>query len=123
MPPILERRREQLNLPSFTAFRRINEKLIYYFVLLLLLAFTACSEKDNPSEVKIFGYKLDQFINPDTVRIHIDPQADATIDFRSLFAYEIVSSTDGFSPRQSSYAGYELALGNFFARYYVPMTP
>jgi hypothetical protein len=45
------------------------KKLIYLLVLLLLLALTACSEKDNPSDVKILGYKLDQFINPDTVRI------------------------------------------------------
>ena len=60
------------------------KKLIYLLVLLLLLAFTACSEKDNPSEVKILGYKLDQFINPDTVRIYIDPQAEADLGCSSL---------------------------------------
>lgn len=96
------------------------KKLIYLLVILLLLAFTACSEKDNPSEVKILGYKLDQFINPDTVRIHIDPQAEADLEYRSLFAYEIVSSTDGFSPRQSAYAGYDLPWKTFSQGYYVP---
>ena len=96
------------------------KKLIYLLVLLLLLALTACSEKDNPSDVKILGYKLDQFINPDTVRNHIDSEADETIDFRPLFAYEIVSSTDGFSPRQSAYAGYDLPWDIFSQGYYVP---
>ncbi len=87
--------------------------------LLLFLTLTACSEKD-PTDNPILGYLLDQFINADTVRVHVDPAADDTDDFRSLFAYEIVSGEDGFSPRQSVNAGYDIPWDKFSAGYLVP---
>ncbi len=88
-------------------------------VLLLLFALTACSEKD-PTDNHVTGYKLDQFISASYVRAIVDSTADETDDFRSLFAYEIVSGADGFSPRLSSNAGYDLPWNLFSGGYLVP---
>ena len=97
------------------------KKLIYLCAMIaLLLSLAACSENDNPTDEDVLGYRMDQFINADSVRNHVDSSADATDDFRSLFAYEIVSSEDGFSPRQSSYAGYDLTWDLFAGGYFVP---
>ncbi len=97
------------------------KKLTYLgAILALLLSLVACSENDNPTDEDVLGYKLDQFISADSVRNHVDSEADATDDFRSLFAYEIVSSGDGFSPRASSFAGYDLPWNIFAGGYFVP---
>lgn len=83
-------------------------------VLSILFVFTACSEKDdNPTGVQVHGIKLDQFINLALVADSVDATVADTTDLRGLFAYEIVSGEDGFSPRQSSYAGYDLAWNSF----------
>ncbi|MFO8144590.1 MAG: hypothetical protein R6T89_02490 [Candidatus Syntrophosphaera sp.] len=96
-------------------------KLCYLCVIpFLMLGLFACSEKDDITDVDILGYRLDQFIDADSVRNVVDPEAEATQDFRSLFAYEIVSSEDGFSPRMSSNAGYDLPWNIFSGGYLVP---
>lgn len=94
---------------------------IILFALLALLAF-GCSEKDdNPTDVNVYGYKLDQFITQTAVRDIVDATAADSIDFRGLFAYEIVSADeDQWSPRQSSNAGYDLAWETFKEGFYVP---
>lgn len=94
------------------------------FSLLLLVFLTllmfSCSEKDdNPTNVDFYGYKLDQFISNTILRDLIDPNASDTLNFRELFAYEIEAS-DGFSPRNSSYAGYDLTWNFFKEGYIVP---
>ncbi len=97
------------------------KKLIYSVAaILLLLGLVACSENDNPSDNPILGYSLDQFVNADTVRALVDAGAPDTLDFRGLYSYEIVSADDGFSPRSSSYAGYDLSWALFKAGYLVP---
>jgi hypothetical protein len=97
------------------------KKLSYLmFVLLLLAGMTACSENDNPTDNDVLGYKLDQFISAAAVRAVVDSTADETDDFRPLFAYEIVSSVDGFSPRDSQFAGYDLPWQTFMDGYLVP---
>ena len=88
-------------------------------VLIALLLLSACSEKDNPTDTNIYGYKLDQFINPDSVSAYVDANAATPNSFRSLFNYEIVGS-DGFSPRASVNAGYDLPFNQFSQGYYVP---
>jgi len=96
------------------------KKLSYLiFALLVLFSVMACSEK-NPTDNYVLGYLLDQFINTDSVLVHVDPTADPGTDFRALYAYEIVSAEDGFSPRQSSYAGYDLPWETFSDGYLVP---
>lgn len=98
------------------------KKLSYLGIILpfLLLALAACSENDNPTGDPILGYKLDQFISADSVQNAVDPGAEEPADLRSLFACEIVSGEDGFSPRASSYAGYDLPWETFAAGYLVP---
>ena len=83
------------------------KKFSVILIAILTLFMFACSEKDdNPTEVNVYGYKLDQFIFNTVLRDLIDPNASDTLNFRNLFAYEIIAS-DGFSPRNSSYAGYD----------------
>ncbi len=92
-----------------------------FIIAILALLLGACSEKDNTNDnAKIYGYKLDQFINMQAVQLAIDPTAADTSDFRMLYAYEIVSAADGFSPRASSYAGYDLPWEEFSLGYVVP---
>ncbi len=87
---------------------------------LLTLFIFACSEKDdNPTDTNIYGYKLDQFIPNATLRDLVDPTASDTLNFRELFAYEIVAS-DSFSPRASTNAGYDLTWNFFKEGYLVP---
>lgn len=96
------------------------KKLIYLgFALLFVLVLTSCSENDTTGN-PVLGYLLEQFINADSVRVSVDPNAEATDDYRSLFAYEIVSGEDNFSPRQSINAGYDLLWEQFSAGYLVP---
>lgn len=87
--------------------------------VLLLLAFTACSEKDNTTDAKIYGYLLEQFVTQDAVTQITDPSADAEADFRTLYNYEIIAG-DGFSPRLSSNAGYDLNWSIFKTGFIVP---
>ncbi len=90
-------------------------------VIALAMALSGCSEKDNnPTDTAIYGIKLEQFIDPVQVTDSLDAEAADTLDFRSLFAYEIVSGDDGFSPRQSSYAGYDLNWSAFKEGFLVP---
>lgn len=102
------------------------KKLLYLLpALCLLLSMTACSENDNPTDVPpdtthVYGYQLEQFIDQATVTDSVDATAADSLDFRGLFAYEIVSGTDGFSPRQSSFAGYDLNWDTFRSGYLVP---
>ena len=87
--------------------------------VLLLLSFTACSEDDNTTDPKIYGYLLEQFVSTDAVIQITDPSAEANTDFRDLYTYEIVAS-DGYSPRNSSNAGYDLDWDVLKAGYIVP---
>ena len=94
---------------------------IIFLLVLALFAVMACSEKDNnPTDVQVHGIKLDQFINQALVADSLDSTAADTLEFRGLYAYEIVSGEDGFSPRQSSYAGYDLNWNAFKQGYLVP---
>ncbi len=86
----------------------------------LLLLLFACSENDDPTNTDILGYSLDQFISTTAVHDSVDAASDAGLDFRGLFSYEIVSSTDGFSPRASVNAGYDLPWSTFAQGYFVP---
>ena len=97
------------------------KRTLLLVAMLLLLLITACSEKDKPTDTNIYGYKLNQFISQTAVRDLVDPtQADST-DFRSLFAYEIVSADeDGWSPRLSVNAGYDLNWEFFKEGFLVP---
>lgn len=77
--------------------------------IIAIFGMVACSEKDdNPTDVGVYGYKLDQFITKSAVAAHIDSTAADSTEFRNLYNYEIVSGTDGFSPRLSANAGYDL---------------
>jgi len=88
-------------------------------VILFLLLLSACSEKDNPTDTNIYGYKLDQFISPDSVSAYVDATAELPNSFRHLFNYEIVGE-DGFSPRASVNAGYDIPFSQFSEGYLVP---
>lgn len=92
------------------------------FIIILLLSLVACSEKDdnNPTTVHLWAYQLDQFINKDAVTDSLDASAPDSADFRKLYNYEIVSGADGFSPRQSQYAGYDLDWNTFRQGFFVP---
>ncbi|MDY0150662.1 MAG: hypothetical protein RBS43_00140 [Candidatus Cloacimonas sp.] len=94
---------------------------ILLFVLLVLLTF-GCSEKDdNPTDTNIYGYSLDQFISKTAVRDVVDATQPDSLDFRSLFAYEIVSADSlPWSPRMSSNAGYDLPWESYKQGFYVP---
>ncbi|MDD2331504.1 MAG: hypothetical protein PHI68_02495 [Candidatus Cloacimonetes bacterium] len=91
-------------------------------ILLPLLLLFACSEKDDktPTDTNIYGYKLEQFVAKNVVNALIDEDAPEEDDYRDLYAYEIVSADDGFSPRESAYAGYDLSWGAFREGYIVP---
>jgi len=92
--------------------------LLMIFVLLLM---SACSEKDNnPTDVDVYGYNLEQFVSKNVVYACVDCDAPDSTDLRGIFAYEIVSGADGFSPRQSSYAGYDLPWNIFKTGYLMP---
>jgi hypothetical protein len=98
------------------------KQLLYIcFTSIIILAVFGCSEKDNnPTDVQVYGYKLEQFINQSLVADLVDAEVADTSEFRGLFAYEIVSTEDGFSPRMSSYAGYDLPWETFKEGYLVP---
>lgn len=88
-------------------------------VLSFLLLLSACSEKDKPTDANIYGYKLDQFVSHAAVTAYVDSLAAMPNNFRHLFNYEIVGS-DGFSPRASDNAGYDLSFAQFSEGYLVP---
>lgn len=99
----------------------VKQLLMLLGVMCLLLLSFGCSEKDdNPTNVQVQGYKLDQFIINSTVIDSLDPAQPDSLEFRDLYAYEIVSGEDGFSPRMSSYAGYDLPWQSFKAGYLIP---
>ncbi len=99
----------------------MKKLLIILSAIILLAVLIGCSEKDdNITDIQTQGYKLDQFINQAIVTDSLDAAAPDTLDFRGLFAYEIVSGEDGFSPRMSSYAGYDLNWETFKNGYLVP---
>lgn len=98
------------------------KKLILLLLsLLLLFMLVACSEKDDDpiTPDATMGYSLDQFITKGVVNDSVDITAADSVDYRSLFAYQIVGS-DGWSPRQSSNAGYDLSWNQFKAGYLIP---
>ncbi|PKN79352.1 MAG: hypothetical protein CVU48_05560 [Candidatus Cloacimonetes bacterium HGW-Cloacimonetes-1] len=99
----------------------MKKTLFLFITILALLLLSACSEKDNnPLDTNIYGYSLDQFIDKAVVTDSLDTTAADSLDFRNLYNYEIVSATDGFSPRNSSYAGYDLGWNAFRNGYIVP---
>ncbi len=94
---------------------------LFIIIAIIALLIGACSEKDKDNNTAtIYGYRLEQFVDIDAVRLVVDPTEADTTDLRMLFAYEIVSSADGFSPRASSYAGYDLPWEEFERGYIVP---
>ncbi|HQQ67786.1 MAG TPA: hypothetical protein PLX77_03050 [Candidatus Cloacimonadota bacterium] len=96
------------------------KKAIFSLLLLgMLLAFTACSENDNGTDPKIYGYILEQFVGKEAVNLITDPEPEEGDDFRGLYNYEIVAS-DGFSPRNSSNAGWDLKWDVLKTGYIVP---
>lgn len=79
----------------------------------------ACSEKDDdPTDVNVYGYRLGQFIDQAAVAALVDSAPDS-LDLRNLFAYEIIAA-DGWSPRQSVNAGYDLSWALFNDCFLVP---
>lgn len=97
------------------------KRIAFILFASLLLLFVACSEKDdNPTDVNVYGYSLDQFITKSVVANSVDSAAD-TLELRQLFNYEIVSGDeDAWSPRQSVNAGYDLNWESFRLGYLVP---
>lgn len=95
----------------------------YLFVLLaiaLLFAVSACSEKDNILEPEILGYLLEQFVDAQAIHQITDPTDEDSLDFRSLYNYEIVA-TDDYSPRSRlETAGYDLDWAVLKTGYMVP---
>lgn len=109
--------------PSASKIKRRFNTLKKYLVLLVALAmmlgFTACSDDDNGTQADILGYSLDQFFTiADAIAI-TNPADTENTDYRSLYAYEIVGS-DGWSPRGSVNAGYDLLWNTFKSGYIVP---
>ena len=98
---------------------KMREKSFLLVLMAVLLLLSACSEKDKPTDTTIYGYKLDQFVSADSVTAYVDASAELPNNFRHLFNYEIVGE-DGFSPRASSNAGYDLSFGQFSEGYLVP---
>jgi hypothetical protein len=89
--------------------------------IIILFALTACSEKDdNPTDVQVQGIRLEHFVSKALVADSVDATVADSTDLRGLFAYEIVSGEDGFSPRQSSYAGYDINWNTFKQGFLVP---
>lgn len=96
------------------------KKLTYLiFIALLLFGLFACSEDDKPTDARILGYSLDQFIDANAVRAKITSDPEDTEDYRALFNYELVAS-DGFTPRQGQTGGYDLPWSILQQGYYVP---
>lgn len=89
------------------------------FIVVILLIFTACSEDDDTTSTAIYGYSMDQFVNQAEILAITDSEADQEEDFRNLYAYQILAE-DGFSPRNSSNAGYDLDWDVFSQGYLVP---
>lgn len=99
----------------------MNKLLLIMLSLITILGMVACSEKDdNPTDVGVYGYKLDQFITKSVVTAHVDSTAADSTEFRGLYNYEIISGEDGFSPRLSSNAGYDLNWNAFKEGFLVP---
>lgn len=97
----------------------MKKYLVLLVALAMMLGFTACSDKDNGTQLDILGYSLDQFITiEDAIQI-TNPADTENTDYRSLYAYEIVGS-DGWSPRGSVNAGYDLLWNTFKTGYLVP---
>ncbi|PKN73850.1 MAG: hypothetical protein CVU50_01295 [Candidatus Cloacimonetes bacterium HGW-Cloacimonetes-3] len=102
------------------------KKLLYVLFILVAVVLSSCSEKDNntnnnPTDLNIYGYKLDQFISQAAVHDLITSDAEDVTDYRSLFAYEIVSADeDAWSPRQSVNAGYDLSWESFKDGFFIP---
>ncbi len=114
-----------LNPASLLLFMEVTMKKLTYALLLLIVMFTfSCSkddDNDTPTDVNIYGYKLDQFVPQNTVHDLITTDAEDLTDYRSLFAYEIVSADeDEWSPRLSVNAGYDLGWNAFKEGFYVP---
>lgn len=99
----------------------MKKLLLLTFTLAALFIMFGCSEKDN-DPTKVYGYKLDQFISKSAVfdsTTHSSNMPDST-EFRSLYAYEIVSAdSDHWSPRQSTNAGYDLPWNIFKDGFYM----
>ena len=100
------------------------KKLTFILVLLAVLFLSSCSEKDNPTDVppvdtNVYGYQLDQFISRSAVHDLITTSATDTTDYRGLFGYEIVGA-DGFTPRASVNAGYDLPWDSYKEGFFVP---
>ncbi|MDD2230953.1 MAG: hypothetical protein PHY48_16315 [Candidatus Cloacimonetes bacterium] len=97
----------------------MKKYLVLLVALAMMLSFTACSDDDdNGTQVDILGYSLDQFFTMADA-IGITGAANDTTDYRSLYAYEIVGA-DGWSPRGSVNAGYDLLWNTFKSGYLVP---
>ncbi|HPS39591.1 MAG TPA: hypothetical protein PL124_09290 [Candidatus Cloacimonadota bacterium] len=94
--------------------------VILLALLALLLTF-GCSENDDPTDVDVLGYSLDQFIDKTVVIDSLDAAMPDTTEFRQLYNYEIVSGDeDAWSPRLSVNAGYDLDWNAFKSGYLVP---
>lgn len=98
------------------------KRLSVILLLLIALFLVACSEKDdNPTDTNIYGYQLNQFVPAAEVRMLVTGANTDTLDYRELFAYEIVSAdADAWSPRLSQFAGYDLEWNILKAGFFVP---
>ncbi len=100
----------------------MKKLLLILVAISTLMVFFGCSEKDdnNPTAVHVWAYSLDQFISKTAVHDTINASASDTTDYRGLYNYQIVSNEDGFSPRNSTNAGYDINWDKFKQGYYVP---
>jgi hypothetical protein len=100
----------------------MNKLLLILVTIAMLTVLVGCSEKDNnnPTDIHVWAYSLDQFIDKGLVTDSLDATAPDSSEFRGLFNYEIVSGADGFSPRLSQNAGYDLNWETFKQGYFVP---
>ncbi|MDD2423922.1 MAG: hypothetical protein PHT37_07440 [Candidatus Cloacimonetes bacterium] len=97
----------------------MKKYLVMLVALAMMLSFTACSDKDKTTDIDILGYSLDQFVTIAAAAAITNPTDTENTDYRSLYAYEIVGS-DGWSPRSSVNAGYDLLWNTFKTGYLVP---
>ena len=96
------------------------KKLLILIMVLLGLFLAACGEDDDDNTpVEVMGYKLQQFVDKGVVNLLVDSAAPDTVDYRNLFAYQIIGA-DGFNPRQGSTGGYDLSWPTFKDGYLVP---
>ncbi len=97
-------------------------KLLLIIVLFISILLISCSEKDDtPTDVNIYGYKLDQFISSTSVRQLVTSDTTDVNDYRYLFAYEIVSNDAvPWSPRQSPNTSFDLKWEDFKDGFYIP---